>query len=113
MDWHGGNLFQILLFQHKHIKIRKRGPFNLLMQIYIHIQYLFFLHSLHRVVQYFKLNVAGLSLIDTIQDLFVRFGHETTYVNFLPMSPKLVQTQPHTVENRGITMAPLFLRLIS
>ena len=34
-------------------------------------------------------------------------------VNFLPMSPKLVRTQPHTVENRGITMAPLFLRLIS
>ena len=79
MDWHGGNLFQILLFQHKHIKIRKRGPFNLLMQIYIHIQYLFFLHSLHRVVQYFKLNVAGLSLIDTIQDFFVQVEHETTY----------------------------------
>ena len=35
------------------------------------------------------------------------------YVNFSPMSPKLVRTQPHTVENRGITMAPLFLRLIS
>ena len=49
------------------------------MQIYIHIQYLFFLHSLHRVVQYFKLNVAGLSLLDTIQDSFVRVGHETTY----------------------------------
>ena len=29
------------------------------------------------------------------------------------MSPKLVQTKPHTVENRGNTMAPLFLRLIS
>ena len=29
------------------------------------------------------------------------------------MSPKLVRTEPHTVENRGITMTPLFLRLIS
>ena len=26
------------------------------------------------------------------------------------MSPKLVRTYPHKVENRGITMAPLFLR---
>ena len=29
------------------------------------------------------------------------------------MSPKLVQTYPRIVENWGITMAPLFLRLIS
>ena len=28
------------------------------------------------------------------------------------MSPKLVKTYPHRVENRGIAMAPLFLRLI-
>ena len=34
-------------------------------------------------------------------------------VNFSPMSPKLVRTEPHTVENRGITMTPLFLRLMS
>ena len=34
-------------------------------------------------------------------------------VNFSRMSPKLVQTYPHTVENRGIAMAPLILRLIS
>ena len=26
------------------------------------------------------------------------------------MSPKLVRTYPHKVENRGITIAPLFLR---
>ena len=32
----------------------------------------------------------------------------TTTVNFSPMSPKLVRTEPHTVENRGITMTPLF-----
>ena len=31
-------------------------------------------------------------------------------LNFSPMSPKLVRTYPHKVENRGITMAPLFLR---
>ena len=34
-------------------------------------------------------------------------------VNFSHMSPKLVRTWPHIVENRRITMAPLFLRLIS
>ena len=34
-------------------------------------------------------------------------------VNFSPMSPKLLCTYPHIVENWGITMAPLFLRLIS
>ena len=34
-------------------------------------------------------------------------------VNVSWMSLKLLQTQPHTVENRGIAMAPLFLRLTS
>jgi hypothetical protein len=34
-------------------------------------------------------------------------------VNFSPMSPKLVRTYPHIVENWGITMASLFLRLKS
>ena len=34
-------------------------------------------------------------------------------VNFWLMSPKLVRTYPHIVENWGITMAPLILRLIS
>ena len=33
-------------------------------------------------------------------------------VNFSPMSPKLVRTYPHIVENQGITMAPLLLRFI-
>ena len=37
----------------------------------------------------------------------------STLVNVSRMSPKLVRTWPHIVENRGITMAPLFLRLIS
>ena len=36
-----------------------------------------------------------------------------SFVNFSGMSQKLVQTYPRTVENRRITMAPLFLRLIS
>ena len=31
-----------------------------------------------------------------------------THVNVLRMSPKLLQTQPHIVENQGITMTPLF-----
>ena len=34
-------------------------------------------------------------------------------VNVSRMSPKLLRTQPHIVENRGITMAPLFLSLTS
>ena len=34
-------------------------------------------------------------------------------VNFSSMSLKLVRTYPHTVENQGIIIAPLFLRLIS
>ena len=34
-------------------------------------------------------------------------------VNVSRMSPKLLQTQPHIVENQGITMAPLFLSLTS
>ena len=34
-------------------------------------------------------------------------------VNFPHMSPKIVKTYPDIVENRRITMAPLFLRLIS
>ena len=29
------------------------------------------------------------------------------------MSSKLLRTQPHIVENKGIAMAPLFLRLTS
>ena len=37
----------------------------------------------------------------------------TLSVNFSRMSPKLVRTYPRIVENRRITMAPLFLRLIS
>ena len=36
-----------------------------------------------------------------------------TLVNVSRMSPKLLQTQPHIVENQGITMAPSFLRLAS
>ena len=34
-------------------------------------------------------------------------------INVSRMSPKLLRTQPHIVENRGITMAPLFLSLPS
>ena len=34
-------------------------------------------------------------------------------VNVSRMSSKLLQTQPHIVENQGIAMAPLFLRLTS
>ena len=34
-------------------------------------------------------------------------------VIFSPISPKLVGTYPLTVENRGVTLAPLFLWLIS
>ena len=34
-------------------------------------------------------------------------------VNISSLSPKLVLTQPHIVENRRITMVPLFLRFIS
>ena len=34
-------------------------------------------------------------------------------VNVSRMSPKLLRTQPHIVENLGITMAPLFLSLTS
>ena len=34
-------------------------------------------------------------------------------VNFSPISLKLIRTYPHIVENLEITMAPLFLRLIS
>ena len=37
----------------------------------------------------------------------------TSVVNVSRMSPKLVRTSPHILENRGITMAPLFLILIS
>ena len=33
-------------------------------------------------------------------------------VNFSPMAPNLVRTYPHRVENQGIAMAPLFLRLM-
>ena len=36
-----------------------------------------------------------------------------TIVNFSRMSPKLVRTYPLIVENQGITMAPVILRLIS
>ena len=38
---------------------------------------------------------------------------EYAAVNVSRISQKLVLTQPHTVENRGISMAPLVLRLIS
>ena len=34
-------------------------------------------------------------------------------LNVSRMSLKLLRTQPHIVENRGITMAPLFLSLTS
>ena len=34
-------------------------------------------------------------------------------VNVSRVSQKLLRTEPHVVENRGITMAPLFLRLTS
>ena len=34
-------------------------------------------------------------------------------INVSRMSPKLLRTLPHIVENLGITMAPLFLRLTS
>ena len=36
-----------------------------------------------------------------------------TIVNVSQMSSKLLRTQPHIVENKGIAMAPLFLRLTS
>ena len=39
--------------------------------------------------------------------------HFGTNVNVSRMSPKLLRTYPHIVENLGITMAPLFLRLTS
>ena len=37
----------------------------------------------------------------------------TANVNLSRVSLKLMLTQPHIVENRGISMAPLVLRLIS
>ena len=56
----------------------------------------------------------GLHLIDTQNSsLFMIIGLQIRVkplLNFSPMSPKLVRTYPHKVENRGITMAPLFLR---
>ena len=33
-------------------------------------------------------------------------------VNFSPMLPKLVLTYPHRIKNRGIALAPLFLKLL-
>ena len=36
----------------------------------------------------------------------------STAVNFSPMLPKLLPTYPHRVENWGIAMAPLYLKLI-
>ena len=38
---------------------------------------------------------------------------ELTTINVSRMSPKLLRTQPHTVEIQGITMAPLLLSLTS
>ena len=35
-----------------------------------------------------------------------------TRVNFSPMSPRLLLTYPHREEERGIDLAPLFLRLV-
>ena len=43
----------------------------------------------------------------------VFYARVNARVNLSRMSPKLVRTLPHIVENWGITMAPLFLRLIS
>ena len=63
-----------------------------------------------------------LSYIDFIEDVTTKKTSATvddfdasigTVVNVSRMSPKLLQTQPHIVENRGITMAPLFLSLTS
>ena len=42
-----------------------------------------------------------------------KMGLMTLLVNVSRMSSKLLQTQPHIVENKGIAMAPLFLRLTS
>ena len=47
---------------------------------------------------------------DKIQKMLT---HTLPYVNVSRMSQKLLRTQPYIVENRGITMAPLDLRLIS
>ena len=56
----------------------------------------------------------SMHLIDTQNSsLFMIIGLQIRVkplLNFSPMSPKLVRTYPHKVENRGITMAPLFLR---
>ena len=38
---------------------------------------------------------------------------DSTALNVSRMLPKLLQTQPHIVENWGITKAPLFLSLTS
>ena len=56
-----------------------------------------------------------------MQDIFVvqvAFNYSiavplcSTLVNVSRMSPKLVRTSPHILENQEITMAPLFLILI-
>ena len=54
----------------------------------------------------------ALPIFDSVKDLIQSKVH-ITMVNFSRMSPKLVRTYPHIVENRRITMAPLFLRFIS
>ena len=40
-------------------------------------------------------------------------GYHAPAVNVSRISQKLVLTQPHTVENQGMSMAPLVLRLTS
>ena len=49
----------------------------------------------------------GYAFIDMDQKL------EVASVNVSRMLPKLLRTQAHIVQNRGITMAPLFLSLTS
>ena len=60
-----------------------------------------------------KLNpdrICGARGIGTLSDIFSDFQPK---VNVSRMSPKLLRTLPHIVENWGITMAPLFLRFTS
>ena len=52
------------------------------------------------ITKYFETKISVLRLLGSV-------------VNVLRVPPKSLRTHPHVVENRGNTMAPLFLRLTS
>ena len=58
--------------------------------------------------------VPAIRLSPNVATTFSKFKSMHSHgVNVSRVLPKLLRTQPHIVENRGITMAPLFLRLTS